>query len=332
MKRRSIISIAGGVTLGVALPMLAHAQPAPGIRHIGFLGFRSRSTASNPDTLVDAFVKGMLELGYVEGKNLIIDWRFAENNSDRLAGLATELIQLKPELIVTHYSVAVQILQAQTKTIPIVHTAANDPVASGFAASLARPGGNVTGLSLLTVDLSGKQIELLRAMLPGLSRVAVLVHPINRTHAAIVQQVQAAAQQFGISVVAVEASTAEAIEPSFAEMRRERAGAVIVATDALFTGQTKLIGATSTRERIPSMFSYSDFVKAGGLMSYGLDISENYRRAAVFVDKIFKGAKPGELPFEQPMRIFLAVSRPAAKALGLSIPKELLLKADEVVE
>ena len=330
--RRQIAIALGAGPLAAPVPVAAQTQPAPGLRRIGFLGLRSRSTALNPDPLVDAFVQGMRELGYIEGKNLVIEWRFADYNFDRLAGLATELIQTKPELIVTHYSVAAQMLQAQTKTIPIVITASNDPVASGFAASLARPGGNVTGLSLLTVDLSGKQIELLRIMVPGLSRVAVLVNPVNTSHAAIVKQIQIAAQPVGIEVVTVEANNAEAIERGIALMRRDRAGAFIVATDAVFSGQIKLIGATSMKERMPSMFSFSEFVKAGGLMSYGLNVAENWRRAATFVDKIFKGAKPGDLPFEQPMRIFLVVNRGAAKALGLTIPRELLLKADEVIE
>jgi putative ABC transport system substrate-binding protein len=319
------------LALGAA-PLAAFAQQTGKVWRIGFLATRSRSTSSNPDVYYDAFVLKMRELGYVEGKNLVIEWRFADGNFDRLPGLASELVQMNLEVIVTHYAPAAQVLQRLSKNVPIIITASNDPIGSGFAASLARPGGNVTGFSLMAADLSPKQIELLRIMIPGLSRIAVLVNPSNSGHSSIANNLQVAARQFAISVLAMEANTAEGIGRSFAAMKRERAGAVIVATDGFFTGQAKQVGALTASNKIPSMFAYRDFVTAGGLMSYGVDITENYRRAADYVDKILKGAKPGDLPFEQPMRIYLVVNRKAATALGLPIPQELLLRADEVIE
>jgi putative ABC transport system substrate-binding protein len=317
--------------LALSATPLAEAQPAPGVHRIGFLALRSLSTPSNPDALYDAFVKGMRDLGYVEGRNLAIEWRFANNKNDLLPGLAAELVRANVEVIVTHYSPAAQILQRLTKTIPIVHTACNDPIASGFAASLARPGGNVTGMSLLTIDLGAKQLELLRDMVVGLSRVAVLVSPNQINHDAIVKSIQTAAQQLKISVLPVAAGTVHDLEGAFASMSREKVGAAIIVTDAFFTGQLKQIAMLSTKNRIPSIYAYR-FAEEGGLMTYGLDILESHQRAATYVDKIFKGAKAGELPFEQPTRIYLAINLKTAKALGIKIPESLLLRADRVIE
>jgi len=318
--------------LALAGPLPALAQPQAGLRRIGFLGPRSRPTAAIPDENIDAFVKGMRDLGHVEGKNLSIDWRFADGDYQRFAALAAELVRGKPEVIVVYGTAGVQALQRETRTIPIVIAAAIDPVGSGFAASLARPGGNITGLSALAVDLSQKHLELLGEAVPKLSRVAVLLNPGNSRSPVILQNVQAAAHERSVKVFAVEATGPEQFERAFAAMARERAGGAIIAGDASFSGQGKTIAAMSLKHRIATIGIYREHVAAGTLMSYGQNIADFHRLAATYVDKILKGAKPGDLPIEQPTRIELAINRKTAKALGLRIPQSLLIRADRVIE
>ena len=318
---------------GIALaPLASLAQQQDKVRRIGFLALRSRSTPANPDVNYDAFVQGMRELGYVEGKNLIIEWRFADGKYERLPDLAAELMRMKVEVIVTPGTPATQAAQRATSTIPNVFPVVDDPVGSGFAASLARPGSNITGLSVFIVDVSPKYLELLRIMIPTLSRVAILVNPGNTSHPPLLKSVQATAQQMGIKILPVDARTPEEIERAFAIMTRERAEAVIVPGDGFFTGQMRQFGALTVKNRMPSIFPYRGHVAAGGLMSYGQNLVDFYRRAATYVDKILKGAKPGELPIEQPTRIHFAINRKTADALGLTIPNEILLRADEVIE
>ena len=329
-KRRRVVAALG--LIAIAAPFAVFAQQPAKIRRIGFLAARSRPTPSNPD-YYDAFVQGMRELGYVEGKNLVIEWRYADGKYERLPDLADVLVQMKLEVIVTHSTPGTQALQKATKSIPIVMTSINDPVGSGFAASLARPGGNITGLSLITMDLTPKHFELLKIMIPRLSRVAVLVNPGQaQLHAAVLKSIQAEAQRTGIKVLPVEARTPEEIERGFATMRRERAEAAIIATDAFFLGQRRQIAELALKNRIATMFANRESTKAGTLMSYGVDLADSYRYAATYVDKILKGAKPADLPIEQPTRIHMAINRKTAKALGLTIPQELILRADEVIE
>ena len=328
-RRRFLIAL--GMS-AVATPFVSSAQQQSKVRRIGFLAVRSRSTSSNPDVLYDAFVEGMRELGYVEGKNLIIEWRFADGKFERLPGLAAEVVQMKVELIVTHSTPAMQALQRASGIIPIVTATVSDPVGNGFAASLARPGGNITGLSIIAIELNPKRLELLKIMIPTLSRVAILVNPGNPSHPAVLKSVQAAAQQVGIKILPVNARTPEEIERGFAMMKREHAEAVIIAADAFFFGQGRQIAELALKNRMPSIFQDREHVEAGGLMSYGQNVTDFFRRAATYVDKILKGAKPGELPIEQPMRIHFAINRKTAKELGLNITNELLLRADKVIE
>lgn len=274
----------------------------------------------------------MRELGYAEGHNLVIEWRFADGNYERLSGLATDLVQLKPELIMTHSTPATEALRRATSTIPIVATGVGDPVRSGLVTSLARPEGNITGLSIITTDVSAKYVELLQILIPKLSRAAFLMNPGTSLHAAILKGVQAASHQVGVEVLPVDARTPEDIERGFSIMREERVGAVIVAPDAFFVARRRQILELIFKDRLPSMFSYREDVEAGGLMSYGQNIVDLYRHAAVYVDKILKGAKPGELPFAQPTKIHLAINHKMAKVLGLTIPQSLLLRADEVIQ
>ena len=313
-------------------PLASFAQAPANVRRIGFLAARSRSTPSIPDVYYDAFVQGLRELGYIEGNNLVIEWRFADGNYEHLPDLAAELVRMKVEVIATHGTAPALALQRATSTIPIVIAAAIDPVGSGLAASLARPGGNITGLSVMTVDVSPKHIELLKTMMPGLTRVAFLINPGTSAHFAILKSLQTAAQQIGIKVLPVEARTPEEIERGFATMKRERAQAVITASDAFFIGQGRQIAELAVKSRMPSMFPFRENVIAGGLMSYGQNLPLFFRRAATYVDKILKGTKPAELPIEQPMRFEMVINRKTATALGLKINNEVLLRADEVIE
>jgi putative ABC transport system substrate-binding protein len=328
--RRKLVIALGASAL--AAPLVSFAQQQGKVWRVGFLGSRSRSTASSPNPIYDAFVQGMRELGYVENKNLAIEWRFADGKNERLAGLAAELVQLKVDVIVAAGVPPTSAAQKATSTIPIVMGNSIDPVGSGFVASLARPGGNITGLSSLIVDLSPKHFEMLRSMVPKLSRVAILVNPANSGHATILKSVQTAAQKSSVKLLPVQARNPQEIESAFSTMTRENAEAVIVANDGVFTQQQRQIAKLAAKHRLPSVTLRREYVEAGGLMSYGPSFVEQYRRAATHVDKIFKGAKPGDLPVEQPTKFELIINRKTAKALGLTIPQSLLISADKVIE
>ena len=330
ISRRKLLFALGAGAFAASFQSLAQ-QPA-GVRRIGFLAPLSRSTPLHPDVFYDAFAQGIRDLGYVEGKNLVIEWRFADGKFESLPSLAAELVRMKVEVIVTHSTPAIQALQRATNTIPIVFATAINPVSSGFAASQARPGGNITGLSVIDIDPTPKRLELLKTMIPALSRVAILVNPGTSAHPVIVKSLQAAGQRAGELVLPVDAHTPEEIERGFDTMTRERAKGVIVADDAFFRGQRQRIADLTVKNRLPVIAPWREFVAAGGLMSVGQDIADSFRRAATYVDKILKGAKPGELPIEQPTRIHLAVNRKTANALGLTIPQELLLRADELID
>ena len=329
ISRRPVVLALGAGAL--TAPLGAFAQQPAKVRRIGFLGVSSRSAPSNPAVQYDVFMQGMRELGYVEGKDLLIEWRFADGKYERLPSLADELVQMKVEVLVTHGTETQAALRA-TSTIPIVTAFAIDPVGSGFAASLARPGGNLTGLSNITADVSPKHIELLKTIIPKLSRVAFLMNPGNPGHPSILKSVQVAGQYAGIKILPLEARTSEEIERGFATMARERTGAVIMAADAFFVIKRRQIAGLALKNRMPSMFPYREPVEAGGLMSYGQDIADFFRRSATYVDKILKGAKPGDLPIEQPTKFELVINRKTAKALGITIPPSVLLRADRVIE
>jgi putative ABC transport system substrate-binding protein len=314
-----------------AVPLGASAQQQAKVWRIGYLAMRFQSTPSNPDVYYDAFTQGMRELGYVEGRNLVIEWRFADGKDERLPGLAADLVQMKLDVIVTHATPATHALRRATTTIPIVMHGI-DPIRSGFAASLARPGGNITGQSYIPVAVSSKQVELLKSMLPGLSRVAILANPSNPTHPSILKDARSATEQTGIKSLVADARTAEEVERAFGMITREHAQAVLVVADSFFIGHRRQIAELAMKHRVASMFSYREGAEAGGLMSYGQDLVHFYRRAATYVDKILRGARPAELPIEQPTRFHLAINRKTAKALGLTVPDELLLRADEVIE
>jgi len=314
-----------------AAPLVSHAQQPGKVWRVGFLVPRRRPDSIDSD-FIGAFPRGMRELGYVEGKNLVIEWRFADGQFERLPDLAAELVRLKVDVIVSGSSQAISALQKATTTIPVVMATSGDPLGSGFVKSLARPGGNITGLSNLTSDIGTKQLELLLSMVPKLSRVAVLVNPVNPSLATFLKNVQSAAQGLSVKVLPVEARSAQEIENAFPTMTQGNASAVIVATDALFVQQYRKIAELAAKNRLPSVSQLREYVEAGGLVSYGPNLAEQFRRAATYVDKIFKGAKPGDLPVEQSTKFELLINDKTAKALGLTISSELLSRADRVIE
>ena len=330
ISRRQVVLAIGAGALTVRHSSFAQQQSK--VWRIGFLAARSRSTPSNPDVYYDAFVQGMRELGYVEGKNLVIEWLGAEEKYDRLPALAAELVGRKPDVLVTAGTPATRALQLATRVIPVVAVANIDPVGSGFAESLSRPGGNITGMSQLTVGVSSKHLELLTRMVPGVSRVALLLNPDNAANASIAVTVQAAAQSAGLRLLRVEARSLEEIERGFVTMKRERSEAVIVASDGMFVGRRRQIADLLTKNRLPSIFPFPEDVEAGALMSYGVNLAEIYRRGAAYVDKIFKGAKPGDLPIEQASKFELVINMKTAKALGIKVPNLILVQATKVIE
>ena len=331
MKTRREILIALGAG-ALAAPLRSWAQPKEKLRRIGFLAVRPRPSAANPDASYAAFVGNMGKLGWVEGTNLHIEWRYADGDYARLPKLAAELAHSQVEVIVTHTSPGTQAAKQATATIPIVTAAVSDPVSSGFAATLARPGGNITGLSNMGLDMAPKQLETLKILMPKLATVAYLLNPGTRANLPMLENLQAAAAKFRVKIVRIDARTPEEVEAGFAAMKGRRVEAAIIANDGFFIGQRQRIAALGIKHRMPTVFSYREHVESGGLISYGENLADVYARAAVYVDKILKGAKPGELPFEQPSTLQLTINARTAKALGVKIPQELLIRADEVIE
>jgi len=324
--RRKLLLALGTGALAAPLACFAQQQRSK-VARIGLL--ESASTSANGR---EALIAGLRELGLVEGKNIIIESRWAEGQYERLPGLAAELVQLKVDVIVAAGTPAIQAAQQATTTIPIVMVATADPVRSGFVASLARPGRNITGLSNVAVDLSSKYLELLRAAVPKLSRVTVLVNPANPIHPDLLKRIQATGKTNSVTISLAQAGTASQIEAALVLMKQERAGALIVLPDPFFRSQGRRIAELAAQQRLPTMFWTRNPVESGGLMSYGQNNAEHYFRAATYIDKILKGAKPGDLPVEQPTKIELVINLKTAKALGLTIPQDLLFRADKVIE
>jgi putative tryptophan/tyrosine transport system substrate-binding protein len=326
--RRKFIVALGATSL--AAPFVSFAQQQGKVWRVGFLA--GRHVDSLDSDVFGAFPRGMRELGYVEGKNLVIEWLSAEGKYERLPELAAKLVQLKVDVIVAPGPPAISAAQKVTTTVPIVMANASDPVGSGFVKSLARPGGNITGLSDLSGDLNPKHLEMLLGIVPKLTRVAVLVNFENPSHALTLKSIQLAAQKSGVTILPAEARTPQEIETAFSMMTRQNAGAIIVPGDARFTPQYRQIAELAAKNRLPTISPRREYVEVGGLMSYGQNVADNFRRAAMYVDKIFKGAKPGDLPVEQPTKFELFINGKTAKALGLRIPQSLLISADKVIE
>jgi len=326
-RRDTVLSL---LVLGAA-PLRSFAQQQGKVWRVGFLAPRRRP-ASLDSHAYGAFPQGMRELGYIEGKNLMIEWRFAEDDYERLPSLAAELVQLKVDVIVASGSGATRAAQNVTTTIPIVMANVGDALGSGIVKSLARPGGNITGTSLVLGDIGPKQLEMLLSVVPKLSRVAVLFNPASASYSPIQKSLQTAAQQTNVRILPVELRAAQGIENAFAIMTREKAEALIVLPDPIGNDHVRQIAENAGRTRLPSVASIREYVDAGGLMSYGQNWADNYRAAATYVDKILKGAHPGDLPVEQPTKFEMFINRKTAKALRLTIPQSLLISADQVIE
>ncbi len=314
--------------LAVAVPSLSFAQPGGKTHRVGFL-IPPREAGGRPH--LDAFREGLREFGYIEGRNLIIDSRFADDDMARLPALAAELVRLNPDVIVTASPPGVRAAMAATRTIPIVIGAVYDPVGQGFVASLGRPGGNVTGLSVQYEDTIPKLLELIRAVAPATTKLAVL-KTVDPSHENFLARVSALVHPLQIQVVPVEARAPQEIEGAFAKIGEMRDAALIVLPHPLFNTRAEIVVRLAASKRVPAIYPFRSYAEAGGLMSLGIDLLNAFRRAAYFVDRILKGSKPTELPVEQPSKIDLVVNLKAAKALGITIPQSLLLRADEVIQ
>jgi putative ABC transport system substrate-binding protein len=330
MQRRAFIgTVAGGL---LAAPLAAEAQQARKIVRIGYLTIDLAAASQT----TEAFRRGLRDLGYVEGRNVVIEYRDAEGKSQRLPAHAAELVTLKVDVIVTAGGTLSALAAKQvTKTVPIVFIAVSDPVASGVVTSLAQPGGNVTGLSNSNAELVGKRLEHIVHAVPGVSRVVVLWQPGGlgeRTEQEMLKQADDAARALGVRLQFVEAREAADLEPAFSEMTRTRADGVTLFPSTMFFNERRRITDLAAKNQLPAVYQLREFVEVGGLMAYGTNIADLFRRAATYVDKILRGAKPGDLPVEQPTKFELVINLKTAKALGLTIPPSLLQRADQVIE
>ena len=330
VKRRDFLIATGAI---LAAPLAAEAQQAAKIARIGYL---APNVVTANARLFEAFRQGLRDLGYVEARNLLIEVRSAEGKSERLAASAAELVALKVDVIVSAGGTLAALAAKQaTRTIPIVFVSVGDPVTSGLVSSLARPGGNVTGLSLLFPDLVGKCLQQLKQAVPGVSRVAVLSQPgavPERTEQDILDGAEAAAKALNVRLQFVEARGPSDFDRAFSDMTKARADALTVLSTPVFAGAARRLGDLASKHRLPTAFSFREYVDAGGLMSYGPNLADLSRRAATYVDRILTGAKPSDLPVEQPTKFELVINLKTAKALGRTIPRSLLLRADEVIQ
>jgi len=310
-------------------PFAADAQQAANVPRIGWLGGPTRESA---EPFVQVFLRGLKDLGWVEGQNIVIEWRFAGGRAERLPDLAAELVRLQVDLIVVPSTPTALAAKNATKTIPLVTVGVGDPVGLGLVASLARPGGNITGLTaVVSPEIAGKQLELLKEAAPKVSRAAVLWNPATQGTALFLKETEIAARALGVELQLLEARSLNDFDSAFAAMTTKRAGALLVLGDVMFVTHRIRLAELVAKSRLPAMYGLREYVEAGGLMSYGPIASELFRRAATYVDKILKGAKPADLPVEQPTRFELVVNLKTAKALGLTIPQSVLIRADEVI-
>jgi putative ABC transport system substrate-binding protein len=321
--------LAGALASLLARPLTGQTQQTGKVYRLGILG---NIPLTDPEgaRVWGALIQGLRELGYVEGQNLIVEHLSTKGRAERVPALAAELVRWKPDVIVAPNNLHARAARETTQTIPIVVPTLAE--SSGLIASLAHPGGNVTGLTLLAPEMTGKQLELLKEIVPRLSRVAVLWNPVNRSTQTLVDQARGAARTLGLQLQVLEARRAEDIESAFTAMSRERAGALLLLPDAMFILQRIRIADLAARAHLPVMHAQSEHMSAGGLAFYGPSMADNFRRAATYVDKVLKGAKPADLPVEQPTKFELVINLKTAKALGLTIPPSLLARADQVIE
>jgi len=327
MDRRAFL----GTLALLAAPRIAEAQPAAKVYRIGLLG-GSPPNSPGGRRAWEGFFQGMRELGYIEGQNILVEGRFYGDHTERLPALAAELVQLKVNVIVAGAAPAPEAAQRATSTIPIVMAIHTDPIGSGLVASLAKPEKNVTGVAVLGPELVGKRLQLLKEVIPGISRVAVLSNPTDTAQALLLREAQGAARSLTVRLQVLEARAPSDFAGAFSAMTKERAGGVIILASSMFYDQRTRIAELAARSRLPAIYSLKDYVEAGGLMAYGVNLGASFRRAATYVDKILKGARPADLPVEQPTKFDLVLNLKAAKALGLTIPPALLARADQVID
>jgi ABC-type uncharacterized transport system substrate-binding protein len=327
MDRRTFVGrVASGL---LAVPLASLAQPRDRVWRIGMV--ETVSTELNTANLT-AFRQGLRELGYVEGQNLIIEYRSANGRSERFPDYAAELVGLKVDLIVTRGTPASLAAKRATQTIPVVMANAGEPVETGLVTSLAHPGGNVTGLSSVAVHIESKRLGLLRELLPGIARIAALYNMSSPANPPQWKEIETAARSLGVQPQLLDVRKPEDLEPAFDSATKGRADGLIVGQEGLLQANRQLIAELAAKHRLPAIYRSMEFIEAGGLMAYGPNYPDLYRRAATYVDKIFKGAKPGDLPVEQPTKFELIINLRTAKALGLTVPSALLLRADEVIQ
>jgi putative tryptophan/tyrosine transport system substrate-binding protein len=331
MTRRIIRLLVILILSFLAVPLVAEAQLATRVYRIGWL--ISGNPPAGPDSNLEAFRQGLHDLGYVEGQNLVMEGRSTEGRVERLPDLAAELVRLQVEVLVARGAPAIRAAQHATRTIPVVMAGTSDAVEQGFVASLARPGGNITGVSWLGAELPGKRLELLKELVPQRARIAVLANPANPYYASRMHNLTEAARGLGLHLHVVEVRQVDELPPAFAALPQARADALLVMEDALVlsTSLDGRIAALAATSRLPAMYGWLEYVAAGGLMSYGPSFQDIHRRAGVYVDKILKGAKPADLPVEQPTTFELVINLRTAQAMGLTIPAAVLFQATEVI-
>ncbi len=327
MKRREFVRLVGGAT--VVWPLAARAQQAAVVQRIGFLSDESRSLGS---TAVELIAKSLHDLGYVEGRNIVFESRYADGKNDVLAGFVAELIRIRVSVIIAVGTPATRAAKNVTDTIPIVFSRIADPLALGLVTSLARPTGNLTGVSVITQDLAAKRLEMLVDLIPGIKRVGVLWDPIFASAPLELKEIESAARALNIEVQPSAARSVEELEAAVQAVVGQRGQALFVVPGLVFTEQRQRVAEIAIRNRLPTMLSRREHVEAGGLMSYGTSYSDMYRLAATYVDKILKGAKPSDLPIEQPTKFELAINLKTAKALGITFPMTIQARADQVIE
>jgi putative tryptophan/tyrosine transport system substrate-binding protein len=325
MKRREFVALLGGAAL---FSPTVRAQQSAKVWRIGYLGF---GPASSWTSEIEALRGGLRNLGYTEGKNITIDYRWAER-TDQTFELANQLVQLGVDVIFAPASTQVEPARRATKTIPIVFAQHADPVGLGDVASLSRPGGNITGMSMLLTELSVKELEILKEMFPDATRIGVLWNPTTPSHPTAVAALEAAGKKLGVQLILAPAGTISDLEQAFATLARERVSGVLVLSSPLYNGNGELLADYQIKHGLPEIFANRGNVSAGGLMSYGADLDDLYRRAAAYIDKILKGAKPTDLPVEQASKYLVVINMKAAKALGVTIPPTVLARADEIIE
>jgi putative ABC transport system substrate-binding protein len=325
MRRREFLGVLGSA---VAVPLAAHAQHAGRVYRIGFLWH-------GPDEFLDAieaFRQGLRDYGYVEGRNIVVEYRWAEGKPERMREMAEELVRLKVDIIIAPSSIYTAVARQATTTIPIIFMSHADPLGTGHVTSLAQPGGNVTGLSLMMTETNVKGLELFKDAIPSLSRVGVVFDPATPSHRPGLKAVEAAGPLLGLRIQAVPVRSASEFEGAFAAMIRERCNGVLVLSTPLFIAGARPLAELAIKHKLPSLFGPRHHVEAGGLMSYSPNRADLWRRGAVFVDKVLKGAKPADLPVQQPTKFELVINLRSAKAIGLKIPEAFLLRADQVLE